>query len=117
MQRLLITGAAGFIGMNLSVHMKERMDLVLLDNFSREGSRKNAGILKDLGLNVDQVDISDSKSLIRFLDSHGPFTNLVHLAAQTSLLESLKDPKSDFDTNALGTVNLLEYLRNSSPSC
>lgn len=117
MQRLLITGAAGFIGVNLALHMKENTNLVLLDDFSREGSRRNAEILKDHNLQVYDVDIADTQALKRFLDSQGPFSSLVHLAAQTSLLESIKDPKRDFDTNALGTLNILEYLRKLSPDC
>ena len=41
----------------------------------------------------------------------------MHLAAQTSLIESLRNPKHDFDVNALGTLNLLEYLRKFYPDC
>ena len=117
MKRLLITGAAGFIGMNLARHMKGKLELILLDDFSREGSAKNASILQEMGLRVHRIDVSDELSLNSFLDSQGSFDGLFHLAAQTSLLESIKEPKIDFNTNALGSVNLLEYLRVHLPNC
>jgi CDP-paratose 2-epimerase len=117
MERLVITGAAGFIGMNLAMHLKDRYQLILIDDFSRLGSRRNETQLKKHGLNIFEVDIAEEGSLKVILDAQGPLDGLVHLAAQTSLLESIKDPKRDFDSNALGTLNLLEYLRKNYLSC
>ena len=101
MNKIVITGAAGFIGSNLALFLKNEFDLVLLDNFSREGSEKNTLLLLEAGLQVQTVDVSNSLQLFNFLDRVGNFESIIHLAAQTSLLESLLKPKIDFDTNAL----------------
>jgi len=114
MKKIVITGAAGFIGSNLAIFLKNEFDLVLLDNFSREGSEKNKKLLLEAGLKVEAVDVSNSLELFNFLDRVGNFESIIHLAAQTSLLESLIKPKLDFDTNALGTLNILEFLRTQN---
>jgi CDP-paratose 2-epimerase len=117
MGKLLVTGAAGFIGTNCALSLRDDFDLILIDNFSRSGSEKNAAMLKDLGLTVLDVDISDRSAVNSTLDKQGDISALFHLAAQTSLLESLKNPIVDFDSNALGTINLLEYFRVNNPNC
>jgi len=117
MNRLLITGAAGFIGTNLAISLKDSYDLILVDDLSREGSKFNQETLQKLGLRINLLDISNEKELCAFLSSIDKFDFLVHLAAQTSLLESLHNPKLDFNINALGTLNLLEYLRQFNSDC
>jgi CDP-paratose 2-epimerase len=117
MDKLLITGAAGFIGTNCSLSLRGDFELVLVDNFSRTGSEKNAAILENLGLTVIHLDIADRSTVKKVLDSFGRIDAILHLAAQTSLLESLRDPLADFDSNALGTINLLEYMKVSNPDC
>ena len=117
MGKLLVTGAAGFIGTNCALSLRDDFDLILIDNFSRSGSEKNAAMLKDLGLTVLDMDISDRSAVNSTLDKQGDISALIHLAAQTSLLESLKNPIVDFDSNALGTINLLEYFRVNNPNC
>ena len=117
MRKILITGAAGFIGTNCAMALMDEFELVLLDNFSRSGSTNNASMLESIGLTVNVVDISDSAALEVFFDRIGKFDAVLHLAAQTSLLESLKYPKLDFNSNALGTLNILEYLRTHNPDC
>jgi len=117
MDKLLITGAAGFIGTNCALSLRNDFDLILVDNFSRSGSENNAAMLKDLGLTVLDIDIADRSAVNSTLDKHADISALLHLAAQTSLLESLKDPIVDFDSNALGTINLLEYFRVRNPNC
>jgi CDP-paratose 2-epimerase len=117
MKKIVITGAAGFIGSNLALFLKNDFNLVLLDNFSRIGSEKNRELLLKAGLDVEVVDVSNSLELFNFLENVGNFDSIIHLAAQTSLLESLSYPKLDFDTNALGTLNILEFLRIRKNMC
>jgi CDP-paratose 2-epimerase len=117
MGKLLITGAAGFIGTNCALSLRDDFELILIDNFSRSGSEKNAAMLKDFGLTVLNVDVADRSAVNSTLDKQGDISAILHLAAQTSLLESLKNPIEDFDSNALGTINLLEYFRINNPNC
>ena len=117
MSRMLITGAAGFIGTNCALGLRDEFELILVDNFSRAGSEKNAAMLKSLGMTVVDLNITDRKLVDSFLSDIGKLDALLHLAAQTSLIESLKDPLLDFDSNALGTINLLENMRIHNPNC
>jgi CDP-paratose 2-epimerase len=117
MDKLVITGAAGFIGTNLSLALQGLFDLVLIDDLSRSGSQKNLQLLNQVGLDIKVLDVANESELHSFLKKTGKIDGLVHLAAQTSLIESLKNPKHDFDVNALGTLNLLEYLRRFCPDC
>ena len=117
MNRVLITGAAGFIGTNLSLALKDHFDLLLVDDFSRLGSRSNAQLLKSSGLEVFELDVSEYESLISFMGDKQNLAGLINLAAQTSLLESYKNPRLDFTSNALGALNLLEYMRLYQPNC
>ena len=115
--KIIITGAAGFIGTNLAISLMNEHELVLIDNFSRVGATANNSLLMGLGLKNYKIDIRQQLDLYGFLDGLNNFDFLIHLAAQTSLLESIRNPKIDFDTNALGTLNLLEYLRTRNPTC
>ena len=117
MTKLLITGAAGFIGTNCALTLADEYELILLDDFSRTGSEYNRALLDSHGLTVSQVDISDNDVLSDFLVSIGRIDAVLHLAAQTSLLESYKNPYLDFSTNAVGTLNLLEFMRINIPDC
>lgn len=117
MKKVIITGAAGFIGSNLAFFLRNNFNLILLDNFSRAGSETNRRWLLNEGLDISMVDVSNSVELFKFLDGVGDFESIIHLAAQTSLLESFVNPKLDFDTNALGTLNILEFLRMKSIKC
>lgn len=117
MTKLLITGAAGFIGTNCALTLADEYELILLDDFSRTGSEYNRALLDVHGLTVSQVDISDNNLFTDFLMSLGKIDAVLHLAAQTSLLESYENPYLDFKTNAVGTLNLLEFMRVNIPDC
>lgn len=117
MKRWLVTGGAGFIGTNLVEHLIERGDaVVVVDDLSRGGSEQNAAYLRDRhGIEPHEVDISNAAALSALLDAMEPFDAIAHLAGQVSFLASLADPRRDFEVNALGTLNLLEYVRQRSP--
>jgi CDP-paratose 2-epimerase len=115
--RWLITGGSGFIGTNLASHLVERGDeAVVLDDLSRGGSELNAAFLeREHGLTVNRVDVSDAAALGAFLRAQDEFDAIAHLAGQVSFLASLADPRRDFEVNALGTLNVLEHVREHSP--
>ena len=112
----LVTGGAGFIGSN-TVHrlLREGHRVVVIDNLSRPGSRRNLDWLQQAGGDLTFVlqDIRDFDGLRRAVRPH-PAEAVLHFAAQVAVTTSVTDPRQDFEINALGTFNLLEALRAES---
>lgn len=113
----VVTGGAGFIGTNLIKHLVEIGHTpVVMDDLSREGVDINAEYLySTYGVKTQRVDVSDREALWSELDSVGDVENITHLAGQVSFLKSIQDPMRDFEVNALGTLNVLEYVRTRTP--
>ena len=113
----VVTGGAGFIGTNLVKHLVEMgHNPVVLDDLSRDGVDINAEFLSSTyGVKTQRVDVSDREALWSALDSVGDVENISHLAGQVSFLKSVEDPMRDFEVNALGTLNILEYVRTRTP--
>ena len=113
----VVTGGAGFIGTNLVKHLVETGHTpVILDDLSREGVDLNAEFLhRNYGVATQRVDVSDREALWSALDAVGEVEHISHLAGQVSFLKSIDDPVRDFEVNALGTLNVLEYVRTRSP--
>jgi CDP-paratose 2-epimerase len=115
--RFVVTGAAGFIGTNLSIRLsKLGNEVLLIDDLSRVGVSENADLLlKNFGLHISQVDVSKYDELSNIMAQFGEFDVLIHLAGQVSLLSSIKNPRRDFEVNALGSLNILEFVRLNMP--
>lgn len=114
-KRILITGGAGFIGINASRHfLKKEYDLTIFDNFSRKGTDINvANLEKEFpgGFKVVKGDVRYDRDLLeREVSEHDV---VLHLAAQVAVTTSVIDPRTDFEINALGTFNVLEAVRLS----
>ena len=111
----LITGGAGFIGSNLAKYLLSRGWRVrILDNLSRRGSEKNLEWLtgdNQEGLEISQGDIRDQFVVEEAVKGIGV---VFHLAAQVAVTTSVYDPRTDFEINAAGTVNVLEALRRTN---
>lgn len=117
MPRILITGGAGFIGVNSAVYfLREGWDVSILDNLSRKGTEKNLEWLYtiDSGIDFRKVDIRDYPSLKTVIGDVKP-DMLLHLAAQVAVTTSYYNPREDFEINALGSFNVLEAVRTTSP--
>jgi CDP-paratose 2-epimerase len=115
--RIYITGGAGFIGANVADHHLERGDdVVIFDNLSRPGTTRNLEWLRGRHgekLTVVSGDIRDFNAVWAGL---WPTADRVyHLAAQVAVTTSVKDPRNDFEVNALGTLNVLEAVRRFAP--
>ncbi len=113
----VLTGGAGFIGANLAKRLKEAGETcVVTDNFHRPGARLNREFLeKHCGITVQYLDIRFADQVNAFFEANADVDVVVHLAGQVSFVASIEDPRYDFDTNALGTFNVLEALRRFAP--
>lgn len=112
----LITGGAGFIGTNAAATLAAAGEkCVLADNFHRAGAKYNRTFLHDrFGLEVDFLDVRFRDQVNSFWAAHDADV-ILHLAGQVSLVASINDPVYDFETNALGTFNVLEATRRFRP--
>ncbi len=109
---ILITGGCGFIGCN-SAHRFAQMGhaVTLMDNLSRKGSGQNLEWLQQQGsFTYVNADVRDAKAVSLIVD-RGDFDVVLHLAAQVAVTTSVVDPRTDFEINALGTLNILEAIR------
>jgi len=113
---VLITGGAGFIGVNSARHFAERgWDVAILDNLSRRGTEDNLRWLEQRAkVRFERADVRDAATLDRVVGDVRPDL-LLHLAGQVAVTTSVTDPREDFEINALGTFNALESLRRKSP--
>jgi CDP-paratose 2-epimerase len=112
--KTIITGGAGFIGSNAaSRYLKRGHQVVVVDNLSRDGVAENLAWLRSHGgaLDFHQVDVRDAAGVNRVFREHQDAGQVLHLAAQVAVTTSVKDPREDFEINALGTFNVLEAMR------
>jgi CDP-paratose 2-epimerase len=114
--KLLITGGCGFLGSNLAAHaLKRGYVLVVFDNLSRYGAFDNLNWLKDQGdVQFEHGDIRNQNDIHRVVKMFHPDV-IFHLAGQVAMTTSIIDPRMDFETNTIGTFNLLEAVRIYTP--
>jgi len=124
MDRLLVTGGAGFVGSHVAEHFANRgWKVVALDNLSRAQTlptadkrlstvRYNWRYLEGIsGVKLVRGDIRNSPLVSRLVKDADA---VIHTAAQVAVTSSLEDPRLDFEVNALGTLNVLEAARKSN---
>jgi CDP-paratose 2-epimerase len=116
MRRVLITGGAGFLGVNAAVHMIERgWHATILDNLNRAGTERNLKWLitqHPARTTFIKEDVRNAPALAEHVSDQDA---ILHLAAQVAVTTSLTDPDTDFDINARGTLNVLEAVRKNNP--
>ena len=114
--KVLVTGAAGFIGSNLAELLLKRGDTVEgLDNFNDyyNPARKRANtteLAKYQGFRMHEVDLLDEDAVSRIL-REGKFDAVAHLAAMANVRYSITRAPLYIDVNIRGTVNILEAMR------
>src|SRR6266568_4760219 len=116
LRSVLIFGGAGFIGCNWAHHLLSKADarVHVFDNLSRSGVEHNlrwwrqspsaAGRLK--------VTIADVRDAVAVKKAVSSATEIYHFAAQVAVTTSVSDPRSDFEVNVGGTINILEAARS-----
>jgi CDP-paratose 2-epimerase len=112
--RYLITGGAGFIGVNAAAHAARLgHSVTALDNLSRQGTQENLAWLRSEFPAVRAV-FADIRRDQQALDAEAAQAEVIlHLASQVAVTTSVTDPRTDFEINALGTFNVLEAARRS----
>ena len=106
LERVLVTGGAGFIGSHfVDKVVAQGYDVRVLDNLSAGKLDNIAGHLKNKKVDFVNGDIRDNALVQKCLDE---VNILVHFAAQTSVTLSVDHPDFTFDVNASGTKNLLD---------
>jgi len=116
--KVLITGAAGFIGSDLALRLLERGDEVIgIDNLNDyyDPGLKEARLArtKDHPAFTDvRIDIEDRAGMAELFEQHKP-DGVVNLAAQAGVRYSLENPNAYIDTNVVGFMNILEGCRHN----
>lgn len=112
---ILVTGGAGFIGTNLARrYLAENQPVHIFDNLSRSGVEQNiAELQRDYPgrLLFTQADVRNRSAIDKAVSGARA---IYHLAGQVAVTTSLEDPLADLETNLLGTLHLLEAIRNST---
>ena len=111
---ILVTGGAGFIGINLADRLISGGEkIIIYDNLSRSGCKLNLEWLKEKhgsqSFRLVQADVADYDALCRAAEG---VERIYHLAGQVAVTTSEQNPRFDFEANALGTFNVLEAARN-----
>ncbi len=117
MKKILLTGAAGFIGSNTVTALLRRGDTVVgVDNLNDyyDPARKQANLEEVRAAAPDpdkfifhRADIRDQEAMDGLFAEHG-FDAIIHLAAMAGVRASIEDPKLYLDVNLGGTLTLLE---------
>ena len=108
--RILITGGAGFLGSQLAFHLRERHEVVAMDNLVRRGSELNLKLFRRHGIAFAHGDVRSPED---FGNLVGSFDLMIDASAQPSLVYGYANPVFDITNNTMGLVNALEFARRS----
>jgi len=101
----LVTGGAGFIGRHLVAKLlDDGHEITIFDNFSSSSKNDITNLLEN-GVSLVTGDILDYDLLLKSMSN---YDFVIHLAAQTSVSQSIADPKTTTDIIVDGTVNVLK---------
>ena len=113
MRRMLVTGAAGFIGANFVRYWLDTYPddvIVVVDAMTYAGNRANLeGILSDR-CSLVECDINETETMKQLLREH-KLTTVVHFAAESHVDRSIEGPDAFIEANILGTHSLLKAAR------
>ena len=103
--KIFVTGGAGFIGIHLCKKLALLHQVTIYDNLSNSNQEN---LPNELNVNLIVGDILDYSKLVDSMKNHDI---VIHLAAKTSVIDSVNDPESTFQTNVQGTQNVIDSCR------
>ena len=115
--KVLVTGAAGFIGSHVSHRLLDRGDEVIgIDNLNDYydvalKQARLARLTERTGFDFRLLDIADKQAMDDVMSGERP-DRVVHLAAQAGVRYSLENPYAYIDANVIGFLNILEAVRS-----
>jgi CDP-paratose 2-epimerase len=113
MSSILITGGLGFIGSACARELALNFNntIYIIDNFSRIGAeRRFLELSKYSNIKIIKSNINNIDSVF---SNYFKVDTIIHCAAQVAVTTSIENPILDFDTNAYGTLHVLEWMRKS----
>ncbi len=116
---ILVTGAAGFIGFHTSLKLLENGKTVvgidnLNDYYDVTLKQDRIKVLEKFeGFTFIKAEISDKAQMEKIWESQGPFTKVVHLAAQAGVRYSIENPYAYITSNCMGHLTVLEMCRHT----
>ena len=105
--KILITGGCGFIGSNIAIFLKKRLkkaNIFTLDNLIRKGSKLNKDRLMKNSIKNYKIDIINQKKILQLKK----FDLIIDCCAEPAIEASRKNPDIVFNTNLIGTFNILK---------
>ena len=126
-KKLIITGATGFIGLNLInllIKKYSNLEILAIDNFRSSNLSELLSLLRKNKFKKKKKFYSKGKiKIIFFKQDYGSIQNLnyqnlkkidtlVHLASQTGVIQSMKYHEKDAEENIIKTIKLLQFLKN-----
>ena len=119
MAKILVTGAAGFIGFNTSLKLLARGDEIIgLDNLNNyydvqlKKDRLNQLKTHD-NFSFIQMDLADKDGILNLFQTH-KFNKVINLAAQAGVRYSIENPHAYIESNIVGFINILEGCRHTN---
>lgn len=115
--RVLVTGAAGFIGAEICIRLLARGDVVVgLDNFNDYydvglKKRRLNRFIENKNFSFFKMDLSDESAISKLFHEH-EFDVVVNMAAQAGVRYSLENPQAYAQSNLIGFLNILEGCRS-----
>src|SRR5688572_10571482 len=112
MSAVLITGGAGFIGINLAYRLLSSGNKVyILDNLSRPDAARNLAWLLPVHGDRLVIEVDGVRNRLALRRVIANVDHVCRLAAQVEVPSSVENPIWDFEVNVVGTLNLLEEMR------
>jgi UDP-glucose 4-epimerase len=114
MQKILVTGGAGYIGSHTVVELQQAgYEPVIVDNFSNSEERSLEGIKAILGrdLTCHRIDCTDAAALRNVFEQEQNIVGVIHFAAYKAVGESVEKPLMYYHNNVGSLVTLLQVMK------